>query len=271
MEDRSPYLVQWFETLTEDSPSDTNTKWSHIEDELNIDFEVMFDDEFHNCDNVEDLAEWVSMTTANASDFCATAFIRWLTNQHLLDCQPDTSLPLETNDFYISFNYTGTLQNTYSIPSQQVFHIHGSLAEYRDLASNEHITAEKTHDIIQFGTSRQDGSILYRSLINSIGEIDSVDETPIADFCDDVKFCAKKIEYNIKKLKKILKACNPVNEIIVMGHSMGPDDMPYFEKVLFPMYSVLTWTFYCHTDEDSEHCKDICAQYNLNDYKIIHW
>ena len=231
----------------------------------------MFDDQFHNCDNVEELAEWVSMTTANARDFSATAFILWLTNQHLGDCQPDTSLPLQTNDFYISFNYTSTLQNTYSIPNQQVFHIHGSLAEYRALASIEHPSAEKIHDTIQFGTSRQDGSFLYRSLINSIGEIDSADETPIADFCDDVKFCTKQIEYNIKKLKKILLACDSVDEIIVMGHSMGPDDMPYFEKVLFPMYSALAWSFYCHTVEDIERYKSICSQYNLNDYTILNW
>lgn len=271
LEKNYPYLVQWFERLAEYSPLDPNAIWSRIEDVLNMDFDVMFADAYDNCAEIEELVEWVSTTSADARSFCTTAFINWLTKQYLGDSQPDTNLQLSADDFYISFNYTDTLQNTYSIPNQQVFHIHGSLAEYRIRSTTEHISEEKKHDMIQFGTSMKDSSALYRNLINSIGEIDTEDGTPIADFCDDVMFCTKRINNNINKLKIKLQCFNSVSKIIVMGCSMGSNDMPYFEQVLFPMYSGVAWLFYCHTADDIKRVEDIREKYNLKNVEMKKW
>lgn len=273
LEKNAPNLVSWFEQITEWSEVPDECRWTQIEAALNVDFRELFDNEFqYYCDDVEGLTERISTISGEAQDFTVTQFVNWLVhNGRDASCAPESNLNLNRNDYYISFNYTNTLQRVYSVPNEHVFHVHGSLDEYLECANQGFVKPETIHNIIQFGTSRSSSEYLYRELINTVGDIDSMEGAPISDFCGDVNFCTKNVEANIRKLDDFLKFSEEIEEVVVMGHSLGVDDLPYFERSLFPNFLNRRWKCYWHDVRDEEHFVCLFKRFGVSNCQFIRW
>ena len=58
----------------------------------------------------------------------------WISDLDIDDIEPQLSANIiSPNNFYITFNYTRTLEDVYDIPDEQICHIHGSVDDFGEL------------------------------------------------------------------------------------------------------------------------------------------
>ena len=109
---------------------------------------------------------------------------------------------LNTDDYFITFNYTNVLEHVYNIDDSKVLHIH-----------------EKSEP--------GDYGCIYGhgGLSNLVG----IEQQEIKDYIDGYKK-----EYNSKGLKEWIERNNICpKRIIVLGHSMAPVDVLYFKHLVW--------------------------------------
>jgi hypothetical protein len=127
-------------------------------------------------------------------------------------------LPLDPNAFYLNFNYTQTLQRTYSIPDGQILHIHGRASDPTDSL------------ILGHGWERMASDSLNHGVEMSEADIRVVEGNEIVDgyFSATFKPTTQIIAHN-QTFFSNLKA---IRQIYVMGHSLAEVDAPYFDEII---------------------------------------
>lgn len=144
--------------------------------------------------------------------------------------RPDASkrLSLDPDAFYITFNYTKTLENLYSIAVQNILHIHGCIGGLPGQLVLGHGGAED-HSVSE---------IAYESKIID-GEVDdpSYDESyemsKLFAFTEAeaiVKGWEKPVDAILKRNKHILAGLASVEEVMVLGLSFSDSDRRYFAR-----------------------------------------
>ena len=109
---------------------------------------------------------------------------------------------LNTEDYFITFNYTNVLEHVYNIDDSKVLHIH-----------------EKSEP--------GDYGCIYGH--GGLSNIVGIEQQEIKDYIDGYKK-----EYNSKGLKEWIEKNNICpKRIIVLGHSMAPVDVLYFKHLVW--------------------------------------
>lgn len=149
------------------------------------------------------------------------------------------------DDWYISFNYTETLEEVYGIPNEHIIHIHGWIGE-----SNPKL-------IIGFSGGLMDD---WRS-----------DAHKYMDFeCEIFKELTKIAENFVKRTDQIIKkhslklkqlSKTNIDKIVVIGHSLGLVDRPYFEKV-GEMFPNAQWSFSYYSKGDKKNAQNFITSMN---------
>lgn len=176
----------------------------------------------------------------------------WIETIDLENVPPKRKYKLIFNEdsFFINFNYTNTLQELYGISNDKVFHVHGDVAdpimghgkdnheqdfptfETNDIGMNEFGTAIVSEVNQFYNNSRKDTHFFCRKMINFIEYI------------------------NIE-----------INEVCVIGHSLGEVDAVYFRE-LSHNYQNIPWTIYSRfsdknrINEDKIHKSELLHQIN---------
>jgi|APLak6261659701_1056019.scaffolds.fasta_scaffold00297_3 hypothetical protein len=127
-------------------------------------------------------------------------------------------LPLDPNAFYLSFNYTQTLQRTYGIPDGQILHIHGKASDPSDRL------------ILGHGWERSASESLNHGVDMSEADIRVIEGNEIVDgyFSATFKPTAQIIADN----QTFFSNLNAIRQIYVMGHSLFEVDAPYFAAII---------------------------------------
>lgn len=167
----------------------------------------------------EDLEELGNKRFYNAIAF---AMNQWLEEAYH-KCSPVSvynELLNNVTDTFVNFNYTPTLEDTYKVPYENILHIHGqthweSYCEYKEQDYWKYPDAWLNYG---YGVS----SIKYRSRLNS-------DEALAFSRISDLY---TEFEKNIKEdcLKKFI-GDTKFNSFVIIGHSLGDVDMPYFSII----------------------------------------
>lgn len=131
-----------------------------------------------------------------------------------------------SNSLFLTFNYTKTLEEVYSIPEDRIFHIHGVKSD-----------PENVHRQYVFGHSVSDADINNTPGRNNTGESSS--------FYVGVKRFNKSCDQQIQlsDFKSILDFYLQADEVIVFGHSLGKADQAYFDEFRNAK-SVAKWIYY---------------------------
>jgi hypothetical protein len=124
-------------------------------------------------------------------------------------------LSLKKNDFYLTFNYTLTLETIYDINPENTLHIHGSL--------------EYSPDDLVIGHNGE--------VINEY-ELDKFENSERTMFTDSENI-SKRSYYELHKpVNDLILANKPffnnlkyIEEINILGHSLNKIDLPYFEEI----------------------------------------
>ena len=147
--------------------------------------------------------------------------------------QKDTSLNIDTESLFFTFNYTLVLEEVYHIDENNVWHIHNSV---------------KNPDNIIIGHDSDEIEIFSTYLSNKSNYIVS------PDFVDRVN---RKIAQGSKNVKMIIEnhkdrffdVYSQIKHIVVMGFSFNEIDMPYIKAIIEANKNAadIDWTIYFHS------------------------
>lgn len=159
----------------------------------------------------------------------------WINNLNLDDIKPLLPMHIISPDaFYITFNYTETLEQVYHIPDKQICHIHGSVSDGGEL-------------IVGHGNKAS----FKRPSLYSYEEEDDVrlveGEELIKKYFKDTY---KNVERIIKDNKKVWDRLKKVKMVYIFGHSLSDIDMPYFKKIYQSVHPDCKWLISYHKPKE---------------------
>jgi len=162
----------------------------------------------------------------------------WIKMLNLVHIKSVLNLQNE-NSIYITFNYTNTLQRLYNISGKRISHIHG------DVASSNLVCGHGDCNISVVNNSEDYNDFRER-------EADEHIQNYFNSTYKDTRQIILKNSYLWNQLGHI-------REIHVMGHSLSPVDLAYFQHVhSLTHHNTPTWFFtYYHDDEISSHMQTL--------------
>lgn len=188
----------------------------------------------------------------------------------------------------LSFNYTSTVERLFNY-DKEVFHVHGSYdsddtlvfgfksdsAEYkqysRKLDSSKN--ARMQQEIIEL---KNNPSLSEEEKKHAIEELEYCYEQEWNDpYLDKeykviVDFYQKnKKDYQFDKIEAFLNDIGPIDQVIVLGHSLGDVDREYFE-LIEKMLSPSQWIISAYNDADVCEMKKTCTSYSFkNKFEVL--
>jgi hypothetical protein len=162
-------------------------------------------------------------------------FTKWILS---LDIPDAVKLKLPTSSLYLTFNYTDTLERNYKIAPAQITYIHNK-------AVNETST-------LILGHSRQP------TPDNSFdNETDWEDQD--VRVAEGNRILDKYFEETYKNTDTIIKEKNSffrqlgnIEEVFVLGHSISPVDIKYFQTIFNTVPKNSSWTVSYYSDDQKE-------------------
>ena len=245
-------------------------EWNDIENYSNLNCEDHFNDIVsQNYPNVGDEnfrdSNWNDINTISELEFSYgiqfydSLFQEWLKTVDVTrEKIPLISSILSKDDFFISFNYTKTLEELYGIPDDHIFHIHGFLGDKR----------------LQFGSINNNPFELKNTLESRYENEDfygaSV-EYGVNNAVALYQSAYKSIDRNLNELNSFLNKIeneNVIDNVVVFGHALKTEfmDKPYYERILVPRYRKNKWVLYFYSEEDKEKQFEF-----INDLKLQHY
>ena len=160
--------------------------------------------------------------------------------------QIDINVPKKTckikrnsDDLFISFNYTLLLERAYKIDNSQILHIHGSVNK-NDLPP-----------VIGHGDSKkiQEAKEQARKAEDKFGEKESSIYNALINYYERTK---KDVPHYLLVNSYFFKMLKPIDQVFVVGHSFGNVDLPYFKKVSDSIQENAIWNIYYYDKNEEE-------------------
>lgn len=143
-----------------------------------------------------------------------------------------------THDAFLSFNYTNTLERVYRVCPANILHIHGGLTPFCfDMPIIGHGCKEKVAEYRSLATVAEDAFDEASTSINNA----------IADYFERT---LKDTDACMTLHMDFFNQLNDVDEVIVIGHSLGRVDFPYFELIKSKTKPNARWTVYYYAPEE---------------------
>lgn len=175
---------------------------------------------------------------------------QWVRTIKLRGVMPRTSkIGKEHNDYFITFNYTSTLENIYGINPSMILHIHGSLHDYTDDPILGHGNIERIQRIQE---TKEEAESYYNEKEMSIC-------TVLKEYYETTFKNINKYIYKLNRLEGY-----DFEEIIVVGHSVAGIDLPYFKCIDDNTKRKLIWNVYYYSEEERETMKSALLEQGIN-------
>jgi len=161
---------------------------------------------------------------------------------------------LNNKNFFINFNYTDTLENTYDIHRQNIFYIHGKACETKYLIVG-HGEKSLTEDKIKREFSSEEEQEMYLEYISGY-DVRALEGQEIIRryFCETYKDVEKIIYMN----REIFNYYRGIQTVYVLGHSLADVDLPYFKLLNLVLGSNVSWVVtYYKSEEKMTHANQL--------------
>lgn len=135
---------------------------------------------------------------------------------------------------FLSFNYTNTLERIYGVHQNKILHLHGR----GELSANQIIIGHRGG----------------KHSLNDDVDFDAADprfvegNVSIDDYFRDT---SKPVDQVIQRNSLFFNCLSEISDIVVLGHSFGPIDMPYFQEIARNTRPDANWSASVHSDADS--------------------
>ncbi len=160
----------------------------------------------------------------------------------------------KSDSFFITFNYTKTLEKLYGIPSNSILHIHGQAGDPANELLLGHGGIEKQ--------KRYDEDLAEGDIDGS--ELMAGEDAANSAFGEIGKW-QKPVDQTLCKYADYFEALKNVDEVFVLGYSFSKIDQPYIDKVLAVVSPSARWTVSWFSNEDKIRCRKalVCRHISL--------
>ena len=167
-----------------------------------------------------------------------------------------TSFIENTEDYFLTFNYTNVLERVYQISSNRICHIHGGLTPYcKEKPILGHGNADKI-DMYQEKAKRADDEFDEgaKSIYNAI-----------AKFYERI---LKDTNRQINIHRDFFENFSDITSVNIIGHSMSNVDLPYFQSVKLYSSDKIKWNIYCYDKDEQDSMKERLLSIGVMEEKI---
>lgn len=163
-------------------------------------------------------------------------FTEWVETFDFAELDRSLYKPLKLNQSaaYINFNYTDTLEELYSIPKGRILYIHNNANAYDELIFG-HSEVSDHADMPTFDENGEPTRTMFTDSQNA-------SRSPFYAFQKDTKAVLKQQRLWLADLKDL-------DEVIILGHSLGKVDWPYF-KLIHKRSPDANWQVSHHGDQE---------------------
>lgn len=242
--------------------SDSEDFWGDFEANL-----AMFDDEYVISDNEHFIMSYGSDDWSDSGhhDFefeldnivssltggLKSSFVKWVKSIQLPTNFVRVRVPLEINNsFFLTFNYTHTLEKLYSIPEDKILHIHGDSEVENDDIILGHGWSPNIRKTL---SSKADPERDDTRLLGGFELVDSYFEKTF-----------KNSTLILKQNARFFEGFKQVKNIYVLGHSLSDVDMPYFKEIdKITKSNEPNWYFTNYKSENTEAIKKLSIEFEI--------
>lgn len=179
-----------------------------------------------------------------------THFTNWILELEIPD-SPNANI--KTGSIFINFNYTDTLECAYGISPKKIFYIHNKAID--------------NDSVLILGHSRDFGDDDSFSKNN-----DEDTDTRVAqgnDLLDNYfKETYKDTETIIRENISFFNSLKSINEVFVLGHSISPVDIKYFQLIKEKISKNTDWTISYYQDAEKQDKAQILKNLGIDSSKI---
>lgn len=197
-------------------------------------------------DGVEGSIPWIF---GRAMEKFHVAFDEWVQSIDINNVEAVLCLPPASK--YLTFNYIETLERVYSIPAQNVLHIHGSRLNPSD------------EFILGHGNFRNEISPLLDERI----------ELPYQNaYSEVIKIMngwRKSPKQLIEKNNDFFQSLRTCVGVCVLGLSYNEIDMPYLDEVVDMVDSNCEWLLYFYSEEDKQRATAFANNKGLVNFRLL--
>lgn len=164
------------------------------------------------------------------------------------------------NAYFITFNYSLTLENVYKVPSDQILHIHGCLNDDEYIIGHGRTYAEVKKDAEPYTSlpnSDKDDS-------NEEADDNEITENTKKEVVSQIMDAAKPTDEIIKKNKNIFEKLNEVNKLCIYGLSFSSVDEPYLNRIISSVAPNVELEASYYSLSDKESIEAFGQKYNLS-------
>ncbi|WP_446788358.1 bacteriophage abortive infection AbiH family protein [Macellibacteroides fermentans] len=160
-------------------------------------------------------------------------------------------LDIESDSLYLSFNYTSTLEKLYRIKNSNINHIHGKVINSDSDLIFGHDYKKPTNKTDLNIIRKEFGKEAYNEYLEEL----SGDDVRVTEGNDIINSyftnTYKPTSDIIKENKAFFNKMKNIKEVIIIGHSLGKVDIPYFEEIFKRINnSKVKWIATYHIEKD---------------------
>lgn len=189
----------------------------------------------------------------------------WINSLNKPNCG---KLRIENKDecYFLTFNYTKTLEDVYNIPSEQICHIHGSSDDSEFVWGHGKNTSE-IYDSLK-GKPKQIPSGLTVEQTEEWLDA-NVDEPTMESIIETSARQLSRMKKNVSEIirqnYRFFESLKDVRKIYILGFSFSPIDIPYLEEILYKIdiNKVLCFAS-AYDDSDEKTINKFIDEHNLD-------
>ena len=166
-------------------------------------------------------------------------------------------LPLKKGRaFYLTFNYTRTLEDLYKIPEENVLHIHGQIGD-------EWQKLELGHggDVKEPSYNPEDVECQENIMDNETQALEQGFKA--------VSSWQKPVAEIIERQKDFWEKLTEVTSVYVFGFSFGEVDLPYIKKIAKRVSTISQWYICYYASEEKEKLRRIAYECGANNVEML--
>lgn len=266
---RKDVLEKMEQYYSVDSNSDL---WSDFERELEEDIcydslaEIIYENrpDFAS-DNFRD-ADWydaqiyIEQECDELLDKIRSGFEEWINSLELNRIAK--KFEIDRTAYFLTFNYTEVLEMVYSIPAEDVLHIHNKVGENLIFGHGKDIGKFNVKEAL-YGDENA-----HLIIDEETGEITTTEdgheqfaEGAVCAFYDKMYKHTEKI---IEAHSDFFRGLADIDEIIVIGHSYNEIDFPYFKKISESVSNGANWALYYYSEDDRMNAERLMEELYIN-------
>lgn len=250
------FLLEMGEILW--AENETDNLWCNFEKELaQVNFIPFTSEEGYKSDI--SIAELHNLTAEEIESWKKTlsnCFKEWLFSSYKIPTHRNYNF--SNDDYFLNFNYTPTLEDCFQVNRQHIMYLHGNIHDSgRDLIFGHGLD----HDLMSL--CRDLNLVRNGELVCSLSQLNDLLAVDLL-----LSSLRKPVDEIKKEMNQWLDTLPEITEIIVLGHSLGDVDMPYFVLLRSKVNRSTRWTFSYRTDSRKSRIYEKISYLHIHNFRI---